>query len=270
MNTRRKLLDVGGLSPSEVDEQGYENLSLEEFKAKYQGKDAEAELKVLNARAEELIYERTNRVQRYTAPAATTSAKAAAAASSGAVPVNPASRNDAAARERAAAEARAKAEMEARERARAEAEARAKARAEAEAKAKAKAKAEAEAKAKVADAIGGQSKGTGHKASADSKGIRIVVRGKGKTKEAAVRWALREAVFKTVGTWVDSKARMQENHDKVVAQVKTITEADVPKFEIMETQEQDGGFVVKVRVSVSKKKIAPKFATVFPDVFGND
>ena len=272
MNTRRKLLDVGGLSPSEVDEQGYENLSLEEFKAKYQGKDAEAELKVLNARVEELIYERTNRVQRYTAPAATTSAKPAAPASSGAVPVNSASRNDAAARARAEAEARAKAraEAEAKERARAEAEARAKARAEAEAKAKAKAKAEAEAKAKVADAIGGQSKGTGHKASADSKGIRIVVRGKGKTKEAAVRWALREAVFKTVGTWVDSKARMQENHDKVVAQVKTITEADVPKFEIMETQEQDGGFVVKVRVSVSKKKIAPKFATVFPDVFGND
>ena len=108
---------------------------------------------------------------------------------------------------------------------------------------------------------------TGHKASKDSKAIRIVVQGKGKTKDAAVRWALRDAVFKTVGTWVDSKSRIQENREKVVAQVKTITEADVPKFEVLETQEKDGGFVVKVRVSVSKKKIAPKFAEIFPDVF---
>lgn len=108
---------------------------------------------------------------------------------------------------------------------------------------------------------------TGHKASKDSKAIRIVVHGKGKTKDAAVRWALRDAVFKTVGTWVDSKSRIQENREKVVAQVKTITEADVPKFEVLETQEKDGGFVVKVRVSVSKKKIAPKFAEIFPDVF---
>lgn len=113
----------------------------------------------------------------------------------------------------------------------------------------------------------GEQKNTGKKASKDSKAIRITVQGKGKTKEAAVRWALRDAVWKTVGTWVDSKSRIQENRDEVVAQVKTITEADVPKFEVIDTQEQNGGFVVKVRVSVSKKKIAPKFAKVFPDVF---
>ena len=141
--------------------------------------------------------------------------------------------------------------------------------------ARAREEAEAKAKEKVAKPVEGgvggeQQNGTRRKASVDSRGIRIVVRGKGKTKEAAVRWALRDAVFKTVGTWVDSKARIQENRDKVVAQVKTITEADVPKFEIMETQEQDGGFVVKVRVSVSKKKIAPKFAEIFPDVFANE
>ena len=135
----------------------------------------------------------------------------------------------------------------------------------------AKAKAATGAAKAAAEGVGGeQQNGTRRKASVDSKGIRIVVHGKGKTKEAAVRWALRDAVFKTVGTWVDSKARIQENRDKVVAQVKTITEADVPKFEIMETQEQDGGFVVKVRVSVSKKKIAPKFAEIFPDVFANE
>ncbi len=87
--------------------------------------------------------------------------------------------------------------------------------------------------------------------------------------DAAVRWAIRDAVWRTVGTWVDSKTRIKENHDRVLAQVKTITEADVHKFEVLDTQMQDGGFIIKVRVSVSKKKIAPKFAEIFPDVFGN-
>lgn len=100
-------------------------------------------------------------------------------------------------------------------------------------------------------------------------GIRIVVQGKGKTQDAAVRWAIRDAVWKTVGKWVDSKARIQENHDKVVAKVKTITEADVAKYELIDSQKLDGDYIVKVRVSVSKKRIAPKFAEIFPDVFGN-
>lgn len=108
-----------------------------------------------------------------------------------------------------------------------------------------------------------------NKASKDSSAIRIAVQGKGKTQDAAIRWALREAVWRTVGTWVDSKTRIQENRDKVVAQVKKITEADVPKFEVIDAQKLDGDYIVKVRVSVSKKKIAPKFADIFPDVFGN-
>ena len=198
------------------------------------------------------------------------------------------------AKAKAEAEARARAEAEAKrlaeELARKEAEEKARAREEARAKieAEARAKAEAEAKARaVAEAIAkaevnadasvepegsadGQQDGDMHKASKDSKGIRIVVQGKGKTKDAEVRWAIRDAVWKTVGKWVDSKARIQENHDKVVAQMKTITEADVAKFKVMDTQMQDGGYIVKVKVSVSKKKIAPKFAEIFPDVFGNE
>ena len=198
------------------------------------------------------------------------------------------------AKAKAEAEARARAEAEAKrlaeELARKEAEEKSRAREEARAKieAEAMAKAEAEAKARaVAEAIAKaevkadasvepegsadeQQDGDMHKASKDSKGIRIVVQGKGKTKDAAVRWAIRDAVWKTVGKWVDSKTRIQENHDKVVAQVKTITEADVPKFEVLDTQMQDGGYIVKVKVSVSKKKIAPKFAEIFPDVFGNE
>ena len=177
------------------------------------------------------------------------------------------------AKARAEAEALAKAEAEAGRLAKARTAAEAKARAEEEARAKARRLAEDRARKVTAarastESVGsGQPNGTGHKASKDSKAIRIVVHGKGKTKDAAVRWALRDAVFKTVGTWVDSKSRIQENREKVVAQVKTITEADVPKFEVLETQEKDGGFVVKVRASVSKKKIAPKFAEIFPDVF---
>ena len=121
-----------------------------------------------------------------------------------------------------------------------------------------------------ASTVNGQQNGAGQKASKDSKGIRIIVEGKGKTKETAVSSALRQAVWKTVCTWVDSKTRTAENRDKMLDQVKTITEADVSKFEVIDTQEQNGEFVIRVRVSVSKKKIAPKFAEIFPDVFGNE
>lgn len=108
------------------------------------------------------------------------------------------------------------------------------------------------------------------RASKDSKRISIVVEGRGNTKEAAVRYAIRQAMWKTVCTWVGSKARIDENRDQVVALLKTVTEADVAKFEVEDTQQQDGAFVIKVRVLVSKKQIAPKFAKVFPDVFKND
>lgn len=107
-------------------------------------------------------------------------------------------------------------------------------------------------------------------ASAKSKVIGVVVEGKGKTRDAAVRYAIHEAVWRTVKTWVDSKERIEANKEQVVAIVKRITEADVAKFEVMDTRQRDGKIEVKVRVSVSKKKISPKFASVFPDVFGNE
>ena len=119
-------------------------------------------------------------------------------------------------------------------------------------------------------AVNGGTNSASNKASKDSTGIAITVNGKGKTKDAAVRWAVRDAVWKTVGTWVDSKERIQANRDKVVALVKTITPSDVRKYEILESHEEDGNLVLKVKVHVSKKMIAPKFAGVFPDVFGND
>ena len=264
---KRSELLMSGLTDNQLDAMGYVDYTYNGFKKNYKN----------------IKYKTLEEIRQSTA--APTRPVAA--------PAKPAESVDVAAKAKAEAEARAKAEAEAKrlaeklarkeaeEKARAREEARAKieaeARAKAEAEAKARAVAEAIAKAEVnADAsvepegsADGQQDGDMHKASKDSKGIRIVVQGKGKTKEAAVRWAIRDAVWKTVGKWVDSKARIQENHDNVVAQVKTITEADVAKFEVMDTQMQDGGFVVKVRVSVSKKKIAPKFAEIFPDVFGN-
>lgn len=187
---------------------------------------------------------------------------------------------EAEAKAKAEAEARVRAEAEAKrlaeELARKEAEEKARVREEARTKIKteAKAKSEADAKSNLSvgseDSVSGQRDDDKHKPSKDSNGIRIVVQGKGKTQDAAVRWAIRDAVWKTVGKWVDSKARIQENHDKVVAKVKTITEADVAKYELIDTQKLDGDYIVKVRVSVSKKKIAPKFAEIFPDVFGNE
>ena len=178
------------------------------------------------------------------------------------------------AKARAEAETKTKAEAESKRRAEMQARKNAEAKARVEAEARAKAKVEANAKPKVSavsnDNDSGRQDGVSHKPSKDSKGIATTVQGKGKSKEAAVRSAIRRAVLRTVGTWVGSKSRMEENRDAVMAQMKTITEADVRKFEVLDDKQQDGEIVVKMKVHVSKKKIAPKFATIFPDVFGND
>ena len=53
----------------------------------------------------------------------------------------------------------------------------------------------------------------------------------------------------------------------MIALVEAIGESDLTRYEMMESQQQDGMFVVKVRVSVTKQKIAPNFTKLFPDVF---
>lgn len=295
MNKRMSLLN-GGLTDKVLHEMGYDDYTFEAFKQNYKNikyktleevRQIEAETKAraeaeAQAKAESESERRADSLARKEAEAkarAEASARAKAEAENKRLAEKLARKEaeeKARAREQARAkmEAETKAKAEAESKRRAEMQARKNAEAKARAEAEAKAKAEADAKSNVSvgseDSVSGQQDGDKHKPSKDSNGIRIVVQGKGKTKDAAVRWAIRDAVWKTVGTWVDSKARIQENHDKVVAQVKTITEADVAKFEVMDTQMQDGGFVVKVRVSVSKKKIAPKFAEIFPDVFGNE
>ena len=293
MNKRMSLLN-GGLTDKVLHEMGYDDYTFEAFKQNYKNikyktleevRQIEAEAKAraeaeAQAKAESESERRADSLARKEAEAkarAEASARAKAEAENKRLAEKLARKE---AEEKARAREQARAKMEAETKAKAEAESKRRAEMQAREKAEAKARAEAEAKAKAeADAksnvlVGSEDSVSGqqdkHKPSKDSNGIRIVVQGKGKTKDAAVRWAIRDAVWKTIGTWVDSKARIQENHDKVVAQVKTITEADVAKFEVMDTQMQDGGFVVKVRVSVSKKKIAPKFAEIFPDVFGNE
>lgn len=280
---RRSALLNSGLTDRQLDAMGYADYTYNGFKKNYKN----IKYKTL----EEIRQDSESSARPVVAPEKTaepkdaTSSTTAEAVARAKVAAEYKAKAEAEARARAEAEAKRLAEelarKEAEEKVRAEEQARAKieaeARAKAEAEAKARAVAEAIAKAEVkADAsvepegsADEQQDGDMHKASKNSKGIRIVVQGKGKTKDAAVRWAIRDAVWKTVGKWVDSKARIQDNHDKVVAQVKTITEADVPKFEVMDTQMQDGGYIVKVKVSVSKKRIAPKFAEIFPDVFGN-
>ena len=61
-----------------------------------------------------------------------------------------------------------------------------------------------------------------------------------------------------------------ERKKKLDARTALPTEDDIRKYEVLETTQQDGGFVLKVKVHVSKKKLAAKFAKIFPDVFGND
>ena len=282
---RREFINSGH-TKEEAEAAGFKNYTLDEFKQNYKN-----------------IKYKTLEEIRQSAAVPTTPA---AVPEKSATPVDAADRAKAAAEARAKAEDDAKAKreaaikekMETRARMKAEAEAKAKAKADAEAKARAKAqaaakaraeaaakaeaearaKAEAEAKAKkdaakvaAVDAVGEQQNGADRKkASADSKGIAITVQGKGKTKDAALRYAIRQAVWKTVGTWVGSKSRMEEKRDEVKAQVMTITQDDVRKFEVLDTQQEGGSFVLKVKVHVSKKQIAPKFAKVFPDVFGND
>lgn len=117
------------------------------------------------------------------------------------------------------------------------------------------------------DAANGNDK---RRASADSKKIATHVQGTGKTRDDALSSAFRLAVYRCVGIWVGSKPRMNEKRDELIAIQKTITQADIARFEIENTEEKDGLVVVKAKVSVSKKQIAAKFAKVFPDVFGNE
>lgn len=237
-NKRRELLGQGA-GTDEIEKMGYDDLTFDEFKARYKDKDVEAEMKILNARAEEYIKERKNAAQQRTVPAVTRPEKPIASTKPATVPGSSSVRNEAMVRTKADAAANAKSAIEA-------------------------------AKAAAEGAVSGQQNGTGQKASKDSKSIRTVVQGKGKTKEAALHYAFRRAVWNTVGTWVGSKTRIEENRAQVIALVETITEADIRKYEVMETKQQDGNIFVKVRVSVSKKQIAPKFAKVFPDVFANE
>lgn len=281
MNKRMSFLNAGH-TDAEAHALGLDDYTFEAFKQNYKNikyktpeeiQQIEAEAKAraeaeAKAKAEAVSERRADNLARKEAEA---KARAEASARAKAEAENKRLAEKLARKE---AEKQARVREQARVKMAAETKAKAEAAAKAQAEAEGKAKAEADAKSNVSvgseDSVSGQQDGDKHKPSKDSNGIRIVVQGKGKTKDAAVRWAIRDAVWKTVGTWVDSKARIQENHDKVVAQVKTITEADVAKFEVVDTQMQDGGYVVKVRVSVSKKKIAPKFAEIFPDVFGND
>ena len=281
MSKRMSLLN-GGLTDKDLHEMGYDDYTLDAFKQNYKNIKYKTLEEIRHSAA---VPTTPAAVPEKSAAQVDVADRAKAAAEAKA-------KKEAAIREKMEAKARMKAEAEAKARAKADAEAKTRARAqaaakaraeaaakaEAEAKAKAEARGKAEAKAKedvskvaAADAVGEQPNGTDRKkASADSKGIAITVQGKGKTKDAAVRYAIRQAVWKTVGTWVGSKSRMEEKREEVKAQVMTVTQDDVRKFEVLDTQQEGGSFVLKVKVHVSKKQIAPKFAKVFPDVFSND
>lgn len=102
----------------------------------------------------------------------------------------------------------------------------------------------------------------------ESKQITVTESGTGKTKEHALRSAIRRAVIKATGGWVKSQKRMNEHKQQVLDALKTVSPSDVARYEVLETtQEPDGTTAVKVKVTVSKKKITPKLATIFPDVF---
>ena len=244
MNKRMSFLNAGH-TDAEAHALGLDDYTFEAFKQNYKNikyktpeeiQQIEAEAKAraeaeAKAKAEAVSERRADNLARKEAEA---KARAEASARAKAEAENKRLAEKLARKE---AEEKARVREQARVKMAAETKAKAEAAAKAQAEAEGKAKAEADAKSNVSvgseDSVSGQQDGDKHKPSKDSNGIRIVVQGKGKTKDAAVRWAIRDAVWKTVGTWVDSKARIQENHDKVVAQVKTITEADVAKFEVV-------------------------------------
>lgn len=295
MNKRMSLLN-GGLTDKDLHEMGYDDYTLDAFKQNYKN----IKYKTL----EEIRQSATTPTspvatpEKPAAPAVVTDRAKAEAEARAKAEADAKAKREAAMREsleakermKAEAEAKAKAKADAEAKARAKAQAAAKARAEAAAKAEAEARAkakaatmakkEAEARAKAeADEKGkmGESSAGDHQngadrptASKDSKGIALVVEGKGKTNDAAIRSAIHKAVFRAVSRWVDSKDRMEEKGEEVKSVVSTLAESDVNKFEVQETQQQEGGYVLKVKVYISKKKIAPKFEKVFPDVFGNN
>ena len=287
MNKRMSLLN-GGLTDKDVHEMGYDDYTLDAFKQNYKN----IKYKTLEEIRQSAAVPASPAAvpEKAAVPAAVTDSVNAETEAKAKAEDEAKAKREAAIREKLEAKERMKAEAEAKAKAKADAEAkaRAKSRTEAKARADAAAKAEVEARAKaqkeakakaeadkkgaaVEDAVGEQQNGADRsKASKDSKGIALVVEGKGKTNDAAIRSAIHKAVFRAVGRWVDSKDRMEEKGEEVKSVVSALAEGDVNKFEVQETQQQDGGYVLKVKVYISKKKIAPKFEKVFPDVFGNN
>ena len=110
---------------------------------------------------------------------------------------------------------------------------------------------------------------SGALATKDSKVVVVTASGKGKTKDEARKNAYRTAIEKAVGVYVDAESLMQ-NYEMVKDRVNTISNADIKECETLEEKPlESGGFSVKIKATVAKKAITPKFKDVFPAAFAD-
>ena len=94
----------------------------------------------------------------------------------------------------------------------------------------------------------------------------VTVTGKGETKEEAKNAALRAAVERAVGAWVDAESIMK-NSELLKERVNSISNADIKRCETLEERKASGLYICKIKAWVEKKAIAPKFQSVFPAAF---
>lgn len=110
---------------------------------------------------------------------------------------------------------------------------------------------------------------SGALATKDSKVVVVTASGKGETKDEARKNAYRAAIEKAVGVYVDAESMMQ-NYEMVKDRVNTISNADIKECETLEEKPlESGGFSVKIKATVEKKAITPKFKDVFPAAFAD-
>ena len=104
-------------------------------------------------------------------------------------------------------------------------------------------------------------------ATKDSKGIITTANGRGGTREMAELNAYRWALWNALRTYIGEETR--KNNEKAIKARLVRLEKFSLKHEILEERQENGRFVVKMRVWVGKRYLAEIFADIFPLEFAD-
>ena len=107
---------------------------------------------------------------------------------------------------------------------------------------------------------------TGNRPSKESKAVVMCARGRGNTKSRAEQVACWNAVFGTLCKYVGTEL-VEEKSGEVKSLIPKVADDIIDKHEVVEEEEKDGQYSVKVKAWIRKRSLASKFAGIFPGAF---